>query len=77
MPAPWHGAAEINGKLDGMWEMCVFAIDSSLWCSLSAQNEWEVVECKNEGMVGVCVYPCVVVVVGGKNGYFQNQTEYC
>lgn len=45
MPAFWHSAEEINGKLDGIWEMCVFAIDSPLWCFLSAWNEWEVVEC--------------------------------
>lgn len=36
MPAFGHDAEEINGKLDKMWEMCVFAIDSPLWCFLSS-----------------------------------------
>lgn len=45
MPDFWHRVDEINGKLDRMWEMCVFAINSPLWCFLSAWNEWEVVKC--------------------------------
>lgn len=32
---------------DGIWEMCVFAINSPLWGFLSAWNEWEIV-CSNE-----------------------------
>lgn len=48
----WHSVEEINGKLDGIWEMCVFAIDSPLWCFLSAWNEWEVVSVKIKEDVG-------------------------